>query len=177
MTGSHTHLASGRPRHHRAGLILIAAYKLLAALLFVAVGVGALRLVHKDVDDFAWHALVEVLHWSPESRVVQFLLEKAELLNDPMLKRIGFGAFCYAAVGVVEAVGLYLEKVWAEFLTILITASFLPIEVHELIRRFTWMRVSILAINVAVFFYLLYLLGERGAARARARHVAHDAAR
>jgi uncharacterized membrane protein (DUF2068 family) len=174
MTGLHTHLATGSHKRHRAGLVLIAAYKLLAALLFVAVGVGALHLVHKDVDDFVWHALVEVLHWSPESRVVQFLLEKAELVNDPMLKRIGFGAFCYAAVGIIEAVGLYLEKTWAEFLTVLITASFLPIEVHELIRRFTWMRIGILAINVAVFLYLIYLLGERGAARARARHIAHD---
>jgi uncharacterized membrane protein (DUF2068 family) len=176
MTGLQTHFAPGSHKRHRAGLLLISAYKLLAALLFIAVGVGALRLVHKDVDDFVWHALVEVLHWSPESRVVQFLLEKAELLNDPMLKRIGFGAFCYAAVGIVEAVGLYLEKVWAEFLTVLITASFLPIELNELFRRFTWMRVSILAINVAVFLYLLYLLGERGAARARARHVARDQA-
>src|SRR4051794_34414702 len=117
MTGSHSHL---RPRslHHGAELILFSVYKLLAALLFVAPGVGASRLAHKDVHSLVWHALDEVLHRSPESRVVQFLLEKAELLNDPMLKRIGFGAFCYAAVAIIEAVGLYLEKAWAEFLTV-----------------------------------------------------------
>lgn len=171
MSGLRTHLDPGSRRHHRAGLILIAAYKLLGALLFVGVGVGALHLVHKDVDDYVWHALVEVRHWNPESRIVQFLLDKAELLNDPMLKRIGFGAFCYAAVGIVEAVGLYLEKAWAEFLTVLITASFLPIELNEVIRRLTWGRTGILAINLAVFLYLLYLLGERAAARAKAKRV------
>jgi uncharacterized membrane protein (DUF2068 family) len=135
------------------------------------VGVGALRLLHKDVDDFAWHALVEVLHWNPESRVVSFLLERAELLDDPMLKRIGFGAFCYAAVCVAEGIGLYLEKVWGEVLTILITASFLPFEIHELFRRVTPVRVSLLAINLVVLGYLLYLVVEKGARRARERHV------
>src|SRR5271157_5521844 len=124
MTGQPSHLAKERSGH-RAGLVLIAAYKLLGALLFVAVGVGALKLLHKDIDDFLWHTLVEVLHRNPESRVVNFLLERAQLVDDPMLKRIGFGAFGYATLGIVEAVGLYLEKAWAEFLTIVITASFL----------------------------------------------------
>lgn len=176
MTGSQTHIATVTHTRHRAGLILISAYKLLGALLFVVVGVGALQLVHKDVDDVVWHALVEVLHWSPESRVVQFVLEKAELLNDPLLRRIGFGAFCYAGVGILEAVGLYLEQAWAELLTVLITASFLPIELTELIRRLTWARVGVLAINLAVCLYLIYLLGERGAARARAAQVARHRA-
>jgi uncharacterized membrane protein (DUF2068 family) len=168
MTGQPSHFAHERS-HHRAGLVLIAAYKLLGALLFVAVGVGALKLLHRDIDDFLWHTLVEVLHWNPESRVVNFLLERAELVNDPMLKRIGFGAFAYAALGILEAVGLYLEKAWGEFLTIVITASFLPIEVHELMRRVTSVRAGILAINIAVLLYLLYLLGERAAQRAHAR--------
>ncbi|UWZ82110.1 DUF2127 domain-containing protein [Occallatibacter riparius] len=168
MTGT-SQIVKKSPNHH-AGLILIAAYKILCALLFVLVGVGALRLLHKDVDDFAWHALVEVLHWNPESRVVSFLLERAELLDDPMLKRIGFGAFCYGAVCVAEGIGLYLEKVWGEVLTILITASFLPFEIHELFRRVTPVRVSLLAINLVVLGYLLYLVGEKGARRAKERH-------
>jgi len=158
--------------NHRAGLVVIAAYKLLCALLFVLVGVGALRLLHKDVDDFAWHALVEVLHWNPESRVVSFLLDRAQLLDDPMLKRIGFGAFCYAAVCIAEGIGLYLEKVWGELLTLLITASFLPFEIHELFRRVTPVRVGLLVINIVVLGYLLYLVVEKGARRAQERRAA-----
>ena len=174
MTGS-SQIVEKSP-NHRAGLILIAAYKILCALLFVLVGVGALRLLHKDVDDFAWHALVEVLHWNPESRVVSFLLERAELLDDPMLKRIGFGAFCYAAVCVAEGIGLYLEKVWGEVLTILITASFLPFEIHELFRRVTPVRISLLVINLVVLAYLMYLVGEKGAHRAKERRIATNKA-
>jgi uncharacterized membrane protein (DUF2068 family) len=146
--------------------VLIAAYKLLGALLFIAVGVGALRLLHKDIDDVVWRMIGD-LKMNPESRIVNFLFEKAELLNDPLLKRIGVVAFCYAAVGVLEAIGLYLEKTWGEFLTLIITASFLPFEVHELMRRLTWLRVGLLAANILVLLYLVWMLGERAAHRRR----------
>jgi uncharacterized membrane protein (DUF2068 family) len=169
MTGSPTQLALQRRSRHRPGLVMIAAYKFLGSLLFLAIGVGALRLLHKDIDDVVWHALIEVLHRNPESRFVNFIFEKAELLNDPLLKRIGFAAFCYAALGILEAVGLYLEKTWGEFLTLLITASFLPIEIHELTRRLTWVRAGLFALNVAVLLYMIWLLGERAAHRRHAR--------
>jgi uncharacterized membrane protein (DUF2068 family) len=175
MTGTHTHLAPpsrSRGHRHRAGLVVIALYKLVGAVLLFALGIGALKLVHKDIDDVVWHALVEVLHRNPESRFVNFIFEKAELLNDPLLKRIGFGAFCYAGLGVLEAVGLYLEKVWGEFLTLAITGSFLPLELTEVIRRVTWVRVSLLAVNIAVVIYLLWVIGEKAAERARGRHAA-----
>lgn len=173
MTGSQTQILEKSP-NHRAGLILIAAYKVLSALLFVLVGLGAFHLMHRDVDDFAWHTLVEVLHRNPESRVVNFLLEKAELLNEPLLRRIGFVAFCYAAVCLAEGIGLYLEKVWGEVLTLLITASFLPFEIHELFRRITSIRVAVLAINLVVLGYLMYLVIEKAARRAKESHRTAD---
>jgi uncharacterized membrane protein (DUF2068 family) len=169
MTGSQTQIAAKSPNHH-AGLILIAGYKFLCALLFVMVGLGAFHLLHRDIDDFAWHALVEVLHRNPESRVVNFLLEKAELLNDPMLRRIGFGAFLYGAVCVAEGIGLYLEKTWGEMLTLLITASFLHFEIHELFRRVTSVRVGALAINLLVLAYLLFLVIQKGTRHAKEAH-------
>ncbi|KAA6459765.1 DUF2127 domain-containing protein [Acidobacteria bacterium AB60] len=165
MTGSPSPIAQ-KVRGHRAGLVLIAAYKLLGALLFIAVGVGALRLLHKDIDDVVWR-MISDFKMNPESRLVNFLLDKAELINDPLLRRIGLGAFCYAALGILEAIGLYLEKAWAEFLTLIITASFLPFEVHEIMRRLSWMRVGLLVANILVLFYLIWMLGERAAYRRR----------
>jgi uncharacterized membrane protein (DUF2068 family) len=170
MTGSQTQIVQ-KPSNHHPGLVLIAGYKFLCALLFMLLGVGAFHLLHKDVDDVAWHTLVEVLHRNPESRVVNFLLEKAELLNDPLLRRIGFVAFCYAGVCIAEGIGLYLEKVWGEVLTLLITASFLPFEIHELFRRVTPIRVSALAINLVVLGYLLFLVIEKAARRTREPHL------
>jgi uncharacterized membrane protein (DUF2068 family) len=159
MTVSSTHIERNR-KHHNMGLVLIAAYKLFIALIFIAVGVGALHLIGKDVGDIL-SSLVSDLRFNPEGRFVNFVLDRASLLDDPALRRIGFGAFCFAAIGIVEAIGLYLEKAWAEYLTLAITASFLPIEIRELFHRFTWARVGIFVINVAVLIYLIVVVLER----------------
>jgi uncharacterized membrane protein (DUF2068 family) len=159
MTGSSLQVAK-TPRRHNKYLVLIAVYKLLQALLFVAIGVGALRLLHKDIDD----VLVRVAHdlrFNTESRFVDFVLERASLLNDPLLRRIGFGAFCYAAIGILEGIGLYLEKAWGEYLTLIITASFLPIEVLEILHRLTMPRVALLLGNVLVLIYLTKVVIDR----------------
>jgi uncharacterized membrane protein (DUF2068 family) len=159
MTGS-TLQSVSTARRHTKGLVLIAVYKLLLALFFVSLGVGALRLVGKDVGDLAYR-IASDLRFNPEARFVHFLLERASLLEDPMLRRIGFGAFCYAAISVAEGIGLYLEKAWGEYLTLIITASFLPWEIIEIAHRHTFPRFSLLAVNLAVLIYLSKLVWER----------------
>jgi uncharacterized membrane protein (DUF2068 family) len=158
MTTFSTQIARTRKRHDK-GLMLIAAYKFLIALLFTAVGFGALRLIGKDVDNLLAN-LVSDLHF-PESRFINFLIDKASMIDDHMLRRIGAGAFIYAGLGFIEAIGLYLEKGWAEYFTLAITASFLPFEIREIIHRLTWMRVGVFVINVAVLIYLIVIVFER----------------
>ena len=153
-----------KPRHRNRWLTLIAAFKLSQALLFIAVGVGALRLLHKDVGDLVWQ-LAEHLRFNPESRFVNFILDKSALIDDHILRRIGAGVFIYAALDIIEGTGLYLEKVWAEYLTLAITASFLPWEIFEVMRRVTWIRLALLVVNTLVFFYLLKIVVERGMQR------------
>jgi uncharacterized membrane protein (DUF2068 family) len=160
MTDSPSHTLS-KPRHHNQWLILIAAFKLGQALLFVMIGVGALQLLHKDVGDLLLR-LANHLRFNSEPRFVNFLLEKAALLDDRILRRIGAVVFIYAALDVVEGLGLYLEKVWAEYLTLAITGSFLPWEIFEVLRKITWIRVGLLVVNALVFLYLLKLVVERG---------------
>jgi uncharacterized membrane protein (DUF2068 family) len=159
MTGSSLQSAPPARRHNKY-LVLIAVYKLLQALLFVAIGVGALRLLHQDIDDVLTRVASD-LRFNPEGRFVNFVLDRALLLDDPMLRRIGLAAFCYAAVGLLEGIGLYLEKAWGEYLTLIITASFLPLEIHEILRRLTWVRVGLLVVNVLVLLYLLKMVVER----------------
>ena len=150
-----------RPKRHNRWLMLIAAYKFVLALVFVAVGVGALRLLHKDIGDLL-AKMADHLRFNPESRIVNFILDKASLLDDPLLRRIGAAAFCYAGLGMLEGIGLYLEKIWGEYLTLVITASFLPLEIFEVFRRVTWIRAGLLVVNAMVFFYLLKLVTRRG---------------
>ena len=160
MTDSPSQTLS-KPKRRNRWLILIAAFKLSQALLFVAIGVGALRLLHKDVGDLL-SRLADHLGFNPETRFVNFILEKSSLVNDRMLRRIGAVVFIYAGLDLIEGSGLFLEKVWGEYLTLAITASFLPLEVFEVLRRVTWIRSGLLVVNALVFFYLLKLVVERG---------------
>jgi uncharacterized membrane protein (DUF2068 family) len=140
--------------------MLIAAFKLAQALLFVAAGVSVLRLMHHDLSDIVlrW---ARHMHFSPESHFVDFLLDRVSIVNDRLLRRFGVGLFAYAALGTAEGIGLYLEKVWAEYMTLGITASFLPWEIFEVFRRVTLIRSALLVVNVLVFLYLLKVVIER----------------
>jgi uncharacterized membrane protein (DUF2068 family) len=78
-------------------------------------------------------------------------------------------ALSYALVEGIEAVGLWYAKRWAEYLTFLVTASLLPVEVYEMVHRFTPFKVTAFVVNVAVVAYLLFakrLFGVRGGAAA-----------
>ncbi len=71
----------------------------------------------------------------------------------------------YAIVSGVEAVGLWLEQRWAEYLTVLTTAGFLPLEIHELLERVTFVRLGAFAVNIVILVYLVltkHLFGIRG---------------
>jgi len=159
-TSARAKAAAAAKRRHNEWLVLIAVFKFAQALFFILIGLGAHRLLHKDIADeidlFARH-----LRFNPESKLVNFILGRASLINDPMLRRIGFAAFSYSALCIAEGLGLYLEKAWGEFLTLAITASFLPWEVFQVFRHLTWFHVGLLVINILVFIYLLKLIGEK----------------
>jgi uncharacterized membrane protein (DUF2068 family) len=152
----------GKTRHNK-GLLLIASYSLLKATLFLAVGVGAIRLLHKDLAD-------EILEWVHELRVdptthlVNTLLEQASIFNDNKLRELSLFVFGYAGLNLLEGVGLYLEQVWAEYLTLIITGSFLPLELYELIQKQTLFRAGLLIVNLLVLIYLaIIVFGRRKA--------------
>lgn len=159
MTDSSLMNAS-KPWHHNGWLILIAAFKLGQALLFIAIGVGAMHLMHKDVGDLL-EQLADHLRFNPESRFVNFVLDEAALIDDQLLRRISVAVFGYAGIGLLEGIGLYFEKAWAEYLTLIITASFLPLEFFELYRKLTLFRGGLIVVNLLVLFYLLKLVVER----------------
>jgi uncharacterized membrane protein (DUF2068 family) len=147
-------------RRHNLGLILIAAFKLGQALLFFAMGVGVFRLLHKDIGDVL-EKLAYHLRFNPESKFINFLLVRSSILDYRLLKRIVEVFFIYASLDLVEGIGLYLEKTWAEYLTLAITASFLPLEIFEIFNKLTLLRVGLLAVNAMVFVYLLKLVMGR----------------
>ena len=105
--------------------------------------------------------LAAALKFDQESRFINLLLEKVDLIDAHRLRLISFGTFGYSALALTEGIGLILEKTWAEYLTVILTISFLPWELYELARHPNWFRLSVLVINLAVLWYLLWLLRRK----------------
>ena len=111
--------------------MLIAVFKLLKAVALLAVGIGALRLLHRDVASIADH-WVNAFRVDPHNRYILMLLSKLTAVDDHRLKELSVGTFIYSAVFFTEGLGLAFRKRWAEYFTIITTGSFLPLEVYEI---------------------------------------------
>jgi len=145
---------------HDRGLLLIGLFKLAKAIFFFCIGVGAIHLLHKDLEDEVMRLALR-FRFDPESRFVSLLLNKVDLIDAHRLRQISVATFSYSALALTEGVGLLLEKVWAEYLTLILTISFLPWEIYELFRRPDWFRASLFLINLAVLGYLVWLLRRK----------------
>ena len=121
----------------------------------IAVGVGTLKLLHRDVASVLEH-WVTMLGLDPGNEYINRLLEKAANLSPNKIKGLGIVSFTYAGLFLTEGIGLWLVKHWAEWFTIIITSSLVPFEVYEIHRHPTPIKMLVLVINVAVVGYLLY---------------------
>lgn len=154
--GSQRNPKPGRDR----GLVLIAIFKLFKAVFFFLLGVGAVHLMNKDLSQEVLR-LAALLRRDPEGRLVHMVLEHVDLIDVHRLRQISFGTFGYSALALTEGIGLLLEKVWAEYLTLILTVSFLPWELFELARDPNWFRLVLLIINLVVLGYLVWLIQRK----------------
>jgi len=154
-------------RHHDSGLLAIGLLKLAEAVFFFLVGVGAIHFIHRDLGDSALR-LAERLRIDPDGRLVSYLLDHLDAITAQRLKQIGLATFFYAGLRTTEGIGLVLEQLWAEYLTVGVTTAFLPWELYEIARHADWMRVCLLVANLIVLAYLVWWLGRnrRGEAEA-----------
>ncbi len=74
---------------------------------------------------------------------------------------IGLACLAYAAVFTVEGIGLVLRKHWAEWLTVIVTGSFVPLEVYEIVHRPGPGKVVALVVNLAIVVYLIVVIRRR----------------
>jgi uncharacterized membrane protein (DUF2068 family) len=143
------------PREQRATtLLLIALFKLFKGVMLVIVGIGALRLVHKDVAGVVLH-WVDILRVDPDNTFIHKLIVRSFGVQAKQLREISAGTFFYASILLTEGVGLLMKKHWAEWFTVISTAVFIPLEIYEIVHHFTLTRVAVLLVNVAIVWYLI----------------------
>jgi uncharacterized membrane protein (DUF2068 family) len=124
------------------------------------VAVGLLSLVHRDAQSVA-RKLVELSHLDPASRYAHAFVRAASTLNDGRLWLLAGCAGAYAVVRFVEAYGLWGARRWAEWLAALSGAIYVPIEIYELRHGITSVKVTALAINLAIVLYMVRELSRR----------------
>lgn len=145
-----------KPTNNRV-IRLIALFKLVKAVLLIVVGMSALHLLHKDVASVAEH-WVKVLGLDPGNRYIDRALQKAGDLTPNKIRGLGIGSFIYAGLFLTEGIGLWLVKRWAEWFSVIITSSLVPVEVYEICRHPSALKILVLILNIAVVAYLIYLI-------------------
>lgn len=169
----------GHPLHEAIVMRLIALNKGLHALGFTLLALAAVLLQTNlsRIHSFAERLMTAVT--GPLGDTGQYAsqtwlgrqLEHVMSLQAGTLKVVLVIATLYAVVEWTEAAGLWLERRWAEYLTVLATAGFLPLEIRELVERVTVLRVGALIVNLALIVWLVWnkrLFGVRGGTAALA---------
>ncbi len=146
------------------------------AIAFAALVVIDLKL--GGLHSFARRTLDEITAAGQPSRgTAAHWLRKIAGLHHDELRVLMAGAAAYAVLEGVEAWGLWREKLWAEYLTVVATAALIPLEVYEIVHRVTPFKVVALVVNVAIVVWLIWakrLFGVRGGHAAHPRLTALD---
>ena len=135
-------------------LLLIALFKLIKGILLLAVGIGVLKLLHRDIAQTVAH-WVDILRVDPDNRLIHRLLTRILSVTPAQLRAASAGTFVYAGLLLTEGLGLLFRKRWAEYFTIISTASLLPLEIYELFKHASIGKGLALVINLAVVVYLV----------------------
>ena len=109
--------------------------------------------------------LANVFNYDLDTSPTVDRIRKALESNQHTLTLIIAGLLAYAALQLTEGVGLFLLKRWGEYVAVVGTSAFVPLEVYELSHHITWLKVVALVVNVAAVVYLVWskrLFGIRG---------------
>ncbi|NNM86834.1 MAG: DUF2127 domain-containing protein [Phycisphaerales bacterium] len=155
-TAPYTGQSKPHHRHHNKVLLIIAIFKLLKASAVATAGVTAIVFRNADLAK-AFRQWVNYFRMDPNNHFINGVIHRLANVHAHQLEMLAVGSFMYAAMFMVEGFGLYFEKPWAEYLVIVNTFLLVPVEVFELIKKPSWVKVLLLAGNLAIVAYLIYL--------------------
>ncbi len=148
--------AVDRAPESRFGMLrTIAVYKLVKVILLLLAAYGELHL-HDGTLSAKLVTWVQARPAGLEHQVVSQLLQWFSGLSEAKIHALRIGTFAYAAVFAVEGVGLWMQKRWAEWMTTIVTASLIPLEVWEFATRPNFGKAAVVLANVAIVVYLVW---------------------
>src|SRR6202161_3400023 len=146
----------------------VAVFEATKGIIVLLLGLGLLKLVHKNLDEFA-EQLIRFLHASPGGRLSNLFVHAADKTRDIGLWVLAAAAIIYSLVRFAEAYGLWNAREWAEWFALLSGAMYLPWEAYSLLRHPHPIKWIVLLANLAIVVYMLVLRIQDGSQKAAAR--------
>ncbi len=128
----------------------------------MAAACGLLSLRHTDLHAAADAFLLR--HGvDPETHFRRLLIESVARATQYRTEQIAAFAFAYSAIRFLEGLGLWYGKSWAEWFAVISAGLYLPLEFRHLYLYPNLLSLSVVLVNIAIIFYLGYLLSQQRA--------------
>ncbi len=150
-------------------LRFIAAFKFSQAITLIGVALAAFQLLRPEIARLVQN-WVDTLPIASEQTAVEHFVGWTMGLAPHQVMGIGFGALLYALLFLVEGIGLWRKKAWAEWLTVIATGLPIPLEIWEVTRHVSPLGVAALVANVAVVWLLMRHLRQKQARKPAEAH-------
>lgn len=141
--------------YRTSGLEAVIYYKLFIAGLLAAAAIALLSTSYtpSKIEVIADSSLFETHFW-----LIDQGLDRILNLNSTSMRFCGLATGVYAALILVQAIGLRQNRAWAKIVVLLTAGISLPVEVYELVRRFTLLKLGLLLANLLIFGYFWHYL-------------------
>ena len=152
------HHALDRGQFTKTSVVLraIAMFEVAKAAIVLLLGCGVFLLMHKNLDGIA-ERVVQVVHVNPEGKLSNLFFELASHASDRNLWVLALCTLAYASVMSTEAYGLWREREWAQWFSLLSTALYVPPELYWILRNPSWLKCAVLVANIVMFLFMFSL--------------------
>lgn len=135
----------------------MAVFEAAKGLLVLSASLYIFVLVHQEVQPFSGHfsrtALFDPFRHFPSISKMLF-----QNMSDDRLHFLVLIASIYSIMRFIESYGLWFGRRWAEWFALLSGSVYLPIELYELAKGFTWLKIVLLTTNLVIVLYMAIVL-------------------
>jgi uncharacterized membrane protein (DUF2068 family) len=153
-------MRAGDPPRTRLVLRLIAIERSVRGVLLLAAGSYLLLHLSTDLGQLA-ERIIRSIDIDPRQHFFHRIVTRLHRLHAHELRIVGLAALGYGGLELVEGVGLWLDQLWAEYLTLIATSLLIPFELYELAVRPSFWKAGGILVNVLIVIYLAWALRRR----------------
>jgi uncharacterized membrane protein (DUF2068 family) len=141
-------------------LRLIALERIVRGALLLAAGIYLLFHLNSDFGRLG-ERVMRAVELDPRRPFFHRIVVYLHHLHASEIRVAALFALGYGVLELVEGTGLWLDQLWAEYLTVIATSLLIPLEVYELVRHPTALKAGGILVNLLIVAYLVHLLRRR----------------